>query len=144
MTMNKNQLNEIFEKYFEVLKYEMEVLNCKPTELRHLIGRLGEFHCAIKTEGQLAHTPNQHGFDVISKEGKKISVKTTAQKTGFISLNKKTLNLFDELMVIQLVGLDLVVICHDKIKEIEPLCRTWKGDLNKYELDLSKIKKNYA
>ena len=138
--MELEKVKSFYDKYFEILKLEIEMLGCKPTELRHLIGRLGEFHCAIKTNGSLAHTPNEHGFDVISESGKKISVKTTAQKTGFISINKKTMDLFDEIMVLQLVDLELNILFYGPMNEVESLCRVWKGDLGKYELDLSKLK----
>ena len=67
--MNKNQLESLLNIYREILKLEIS-FGCKPTELRHLIGRMGEFHCALKTNGELAHTPNQHGFDVIAENGK--------------------------------------------------------------------------
>src|SRR3546814_11525292 len=54
----------------------------KPTEVRHLIGRLGEFHCALQVGGNLAHMANQHGFDVVCSNDRRISVKTTAQVSG--------------------------------------------------------------
>jgi hypothetical protein len=141
--IEKEKIKSFYDKYFEILKLEVQELGCKSTELRHLIGRLGEFHCALNTNGNLAHTPNQHGFDVISENGKKISVKTTAQKSGFVSINKKTMDLFDEIMVLQLVDLELNQLYYGTMKEIEPLCRIWKGNPDKYELDLSKLK-NYA
>ncbi|MBD4897671.1 hypothetical protein GUF81_18760, partial [Xanthomonas citri pv. citri] len=48
------QLVNLYNEYNQILRYEMNVLNCKPTELRHLIGRIGEFICAIQTNGTLA------------------------------------------------------------------------------------------
>jgi len=138
--IEQEKIKSFYDKYFEILKLEIKELGCKPTELRHLIGRLGEFHCAMLTNGELAHTPNQHGFDVISENGKKISVKSTAQKSGFVSINKKTINLFDEIMVLQLVDLEFHLLFHGTMKEVEPLCRSWKGNLDKYELDLGKLK----
>ncbi|WP_282068782.1 DUF6998 domain-containing protein [Olleya namhaensis] len=138
--IEKENIESFYNKYFEILKLEIKELGCKPTELRHLIGRLGEFYCVIKTNGKLAHTPNQHGFDVIAENGKKISVKTTTQKSGFVLINKKTMALFDELMVLQLVDLEFKELYYGTMKEIEPLCRVWKGNLDKYELDLSKLK----
>ena len=30
-----------------MLRFEMNILGCKATELRHLIGRLGEFLCPL-------------------------------------------------------------------------------------------------
>ncbi|MCL4161056.1 UNVERIFIED_CONTAM: hypothetical protein GTU68_002766, partial [Idotea baltica] len=138
--VKKEKIKSFYNKYFEILKLEVQELSCKPTELRHLIGRLGEFYCALETNGELAHTPNQHGFDVITGAGKRVSVKTTAQKSGFVSINIKTIENFDEIMVLQLINLELHTLYYGNMKDIKPLCRVWKGDLNKYELDLSKLK----
>jgi len=35
-----------------------------PTELRHLIGRIGELYAALITNGQMATEVNQKGYDV--------------------------------------------------------------------------------
>ena len=45
-------------------------------ELRHLTGRIGELYVAMVTRGQMALSVNQVGYDVVSAEGEKISVKT--------------------------------------------------------------------
>ena len=52
------KLEQLYTKYLEVLKLEIEYFNHKPTELRHLIGRLGEIFCAIQTKGSLAQEVN--------------------------------------------------------------------------------------
>lgn len=136
----KEKIESFYNKYYEILKLEILELGCKPTELRHLIGRLGEFYCVINTNGKLAHTPNQHGFDVIAENGKKISVKTTAQKFGFVSINKNTTEMFDKLMVLQFEDLEFNQLYYGDMKDILPLCRVWKGNPNKFELDLTKLK----
>lgn len=64
--ISKDQIVKLYEEYNEILRLELNILNCKATELRHLIGRIGEFYCAIKTDGYLTKKTNQHGFDVIS------------------------------------------------------------------------------
>ena len=99
--LSQSQIQTLYEEYMEILKLEVSEFGCKPTETRHLIGRLGEFKCALHTNGELARKANQHGFDVVSSTGKRISVKTTAQKSGFVSINKNTLDKVDELMMIQ-------------------------------------------
>lgn len=136
----RNKIQEFYNKYFEILKLETEELGCRTTELRHLIGRLGEFYCALNINGELARTPNQHGFDVISEDGFRISVKTTAQKTGFITINRKTIASFDKLMVLQLVGLEFHKLYYGSMNNIEHLCRVWSGNPDKFELDISKLK----
>jgi len=111
----------------------------KPTEVRHLIGRLGEFECALMVGGTLAHRANQHGFDVISKESRKISVKTTAQKSGFVAISEKTLHYADDLMLLQYIGGSLAIIYYGCIKNAVSVARIYDG-VGKYELDISKAR----
>lgn len=134
----KEQIELLYLKYLDVIKWEINDLGCNPTEVRHLIGRLGEFHCAIVTDGSLAKETNQHGFDVISSEGRRISVKTTAQTVGFVAFNKKTFLMVDEIMVLQYTTEGLVQIYFGDVDTIRPFCRTWKET---FELDISKLKK---
>ncbi|WP_058361165.1 DUF6998 domain-containing protein [Xanthomonas translucens] len=72
------RIQQLYDKYLELVRLETEEFGVKPTELRHLIGRLGEFYCALQASGTLAHFANQHGFDVVCGNGRRISVKTTA------------------------------------------------------------------
>ena len=136
--LTKTQIEVLYQKYLDIIKLETIELGCAPTEVRHLIGRLGEFYCALKTNGTLAKETNQHGFDVISEDGRKISVKTTAQASGFVSLNKKTLNKTDDLMILQYINNELQIIYFDKIENATKDCRTWKDN---FELDISRAKK---
>lgn len=39
----------------------------EPTELRHLIGRIGELYAALISNGQMATEGNQKGYDVVSE-----------------------------------------------------------------------------
>ncbi len=41
----------------------------RPTELRHLCGRIGELYAALITNGQMATEVNQEGYDVVSGDG---------------------------------------------------------------------------
>lgn len=131
-----NQLQNLFEKYNEILKYELTVLDCKPTELRHLIGRSGEIWSALQTGGVLARETNQHGFDVL-KNGNRISVKTTAQSSGFVAININTFDQFDELHVIQYINDDFSTVYFGPKEPIKAISRIYS---NKYEVDLSKLK----
>ena len=47
------------DQYLSLIKLEVEEFGVKPTEIRHLIGRLGEFECAIIVGGTLAQRANQ-------------------------------------------------------------------------------------
>ena len=132
------KLEQLYNKYLEVLKLEIEYFNHKPTELRHLIGRLGEIFCAIQTKGSLAQEVNQHGHDVIAKDGIRISVKTTAQNSGFISLNPKTLDRVDKIMVVLYENNSFKVIYFGIVKPLIEDTRVYDG---KYEIDIAKIKR---
>lgn len=76
-----------------ILALEVKAFGCEPTETRHLIGRLSEIYCARHVGGKLARRVNQAGFDAIGADGRRISVKTTAQKRGFVSFNERTARL---------------------------------------------------
>ncbi len=100
------------------MQLEVEELGVKPTEVRHLIGRLGEFECALLVKGVLAHLPNQHGFDVVAANGRKISVKATGQKSGFVAIAKSTVHHVDDLMVIQYQNAKLEVLYYGCINKV--------------------------
>jgi hypothetical protein len=139
--MTSDELKVLYQKYLDILELEVNQFGCKTTEVRHLIGRIGEFYCALNVNGTLAQVPNQHGFDVIDKDGYRISVKTTAQKSGFVSLNKNTLDRFDKLMVIQIINLIPEIIYFDNIKNLKLLKIRVYGQ--KLEFDINRAKKNF-
>ena len=85
--------------------FEREInWGCRPTQLTHLCGRIGELYVAILTNGQLAQTVNQEGYDVVSGDGERISVKTTAQVgyEGQVSFNRSTLSQVDRVIVLRI------------------------------------------
>jgi hypothetical protein len=73
-------------------------------EQRHLIGRIGELYAALMTGGQMAPEVNQAGYDVVSSDGERISVKTTTQQGagGHLSFSANTLDQVDRVMVFYL------------------------------------------
>jgi hypothetical protein len=143
--MTSEEIKVLHQKYLDILELEVSQFGCKPTEVRHLIGRIGEFHCALHVNGTLAQVTNQHGFDVIDNHGNRISVKTTAQKSGFISLNKNTFDMFDKLMIIQMNGIVPEIIYFDTLENLKQLpLRTWSGNPSKFEFDIFKAKKAYS
>lgn len=75
-----------------------------PTELRHLCGRIGELYAALITNGQMATEVNQKGYDVVSAEGERISVKTTAMMStsGHVTFNKNSLDLVDRIIILRI------------------------------------------
>ncbi|KIL76062.1 DUF6998 domain-containing protein [Bacillus badius] len=135
--ISKEQMITLYEEYNKMLRYEMSLLNCQPTELRHLIGRIGEFLCAIHTNGHLSRQTNQHGFDVISK-GRRISVKTTAQTNGFITVNQNTFSHFDDFFIVHYLDGEFKVVYYGPKEELLDIARTYN---NKLEIDLKRLKK---
>ena len=85
------------------------------TELRHLTGRIGELYAALITNGRMAEKSLQAGYDVVSGDGERISVKTTTMSygSGHVSFNPRTLNVVDRIVVLQ--------ICVDNVDEEQDL-----------------------
>lgn len=71
-------------------------------ELRHLSGRIGELYAAMTTRGQMALAVNQKGYDVVSADGERISVKTITTSTH-VSFNPETFDQVDRVIVLRLV-----------------------------------------
>jgi len=138
--ISQEQIKILYKKYLELIDLEIREFGVKPTEVRHLIGRLGEFFCAIKTGGALAHTANQHGFDVISSSGRRVSVKTTAQRTGFVPISAATLDKVDDVMILQFKEGELDVVYYGEILKAVEVARFYEHT-GKYELDISKARK---
>ena len=136
--LSPEQLERLYEEYMEILILEVEEFGCKPTETRHLLGRLGEFFCARKTGGQLASRVNQGGFDVVAENGRRISVKTTAQRTGFVSINSRTMHLVDDLMFLKYQSGKFEVIYYGDIRVATEIARTYK---DRFELDIAKARR---
>lgn len=139
-TITSEQLGLLYDRYLELLRLEVEVLGVSPTEARHLIGRLGEFHCALQVGGTLAHTTNQHGFDVVCPRGRRISVKTTAQSSGFVPIGKTTASKADDLMVVQYADGKLSTVFYGPMAAAVEAARHYKPT-NNYEFDLSRARK---
>lgn len=70
-------------------------------ELRHLTGRIGELYAAMLTQGQMAGAVNQRGYDVVSGDGERISVKTVTSSVR-VAFNPRTLELVDRIMVFRI------------------------------------------
>lgn len=137
--LSPEQIKVLYEKYLDLIRLEISEFGVKPTEVRHLIGRLGEFYCALEVDGALAATTNQHGFDVISKNGRRVSVKTTAQKSGFVRISDSTLEKVDDLMLIQYKDQSLSVIYYGAVMTAVGVARHYP-ELGWYELDLPKAR----
>jgi|SRR5690606_24073048 hypothetical protein len=135
-----DRIKQLYDKYLELIRLEIVEFGVKPTEVRHLIGRLGEFYCALQVGGTLAHLANQHGFDVICRNGRRISVKTTAQTTGFVPIGKTTIDKVDDLMIIQYRDGELSIVYYGPVGPAAAAARYY-DHVGKYELDISKARR---
>lgn len=138
--MTPAQVQHLYDKYLELIQLETTEFGVKPTEVRHLIGRLGEFYCALRVGGTLAHVANQHGFDVVCAQGRRISVKTTAQITGFIPITKASLDKVDDLMIIQYREGKLAIVYYGPIAPATEAARYY-DHIGKFELDIAKARR---
>lgn len=96
------------------------------TEQRHLVGRIGELYAALITNGQMAPEVNQRGYDVVSKDGERISVKTTAQQgtSGHLTINENTLGEVDRVMVFFLntEEMQIETLLDGSVSEMKEIC----------------------
>lgn len=99
--------------------------NVAPAELRHLTGRIGELYAAMITRGQMALSVNQHGYDVVSAEGDRISVKTISS-SNHVTFNKGTLHEASHVMILRLNVSEgeasIEELFRGSVDELMPLC----------------------
>lgn len=95
---------QIIQSLAEALSWFEKELNwgVPQAELRHLSGRIGELYAAMITRGQMALAVNQHGYDVVSADGERISVKTITT-SSHVSFNAETFDQVDRVIVLRLV-----------------------------------------
>jgi hypothetical protein len=115
-----------------------EGIPLSPKQLDRLYEEYMEFYCARVTRAQLARRVNQEGFDVVAGTGRRISVKTTAQRAGFVSVNANTVERADDLMVLRYNDGDFEVVYHGEVAPALRAARLWEG---RFELDLTKARK---
>ncbi len=97
MALNQMQTIQSLGSNLAMLQQEVEIFGVSATETRHLVGRIGELYACVITNGQMAPNTNEKGYDVISSNGERISVETTATTTtsGGALFNLKTLDYVD-------------------------------------------------
>ena len=114
-----------------------------PTELRHLIGRIGELYAALITNGQMATEVNQKGYDVVSANGERISVKTTAMmgSSGHIAFNSNTLISVDRIIILRFntEEMQIETLLNEEKGVAESLMRETSGTSGKLAISLSKL-----
>lgn len=94
---------QIIQSLAEALAWFEKELNwgVAPAELNHLTGRIGELYAAMITRGQMALATNQQGYDVVSADNERISVKTVTT-SSHVSFNAATFDLVDRVIVLRL------------------------------------------
>ncbi|MGY5775775.1 DUF6998 domain-containing protein [Rhizobium sp. LEGMi135b] len=99
-------------------------------ELNHLTGRIGELYTAMITYGQMATEVNQRGYDVVSAEGERISVKTITSSTH-VSFNLRTFDQVDRIIVLRIntVELAIEILLNKAVAECRALMRGSAGKL---------------
>ena len=114
-----------------------------PTELRHLIGRIGELYAALITNGQMATEVNQQGYDVVSGLGERVSVKTTAvmKGSGIISFNPNTLNQVDRIIILRIntEEMQIETLLDKAVDEARELLGNPKGPAGKISVNQAKL-----
>lgn len=100
--------------------------NVEPAELRHLTGRIGELYAAMITRGQMALSVNQLGYDVVSAEGQRISVKTITT-SSHVAFNKATLHQASHVMILRLNVSEgeaaIEELYRGSVEDLAPLCQ---------------------
>ena len=100
MPLTQTQIIQSLAEALSWFEKELE-WGVSPGELGHLTGRIGELYSAMITRGQMALLTNQRGYDVVSAEGERISVKTVTTSAA-ARFNANTLDLVDWAMVLRL------------------------------------------
>ncbi|BCE02632.1 DUF6998 domain-containing protein [Marinicellulosiphila megalodicopiae] len=103
MALNQMQTIQSLANNLSMLQQEVEVFGIAATEIRHLVGRIGELYSCVITNGQMAPNTNEKGYDVVSSIGERISVKTTAMTSGgSAKFNSNTLEFVDRVMIMRI------------------------------------------
>ena len=137
------QLKVLRDHYLTLLRLEIDEFGVKPTEVRHLIGRLGEIHATLLVGGEMAREVNQRGFDVVCPRQRRISVKITAQSEGFVAIGHGTKDKADDLMVLRFHDGELETVYHGPMLEAVAASRNYLPD-KQYEFDLSRARQLHA
>lgn len=121
-SVTREQLETLRDRYLELIKEEVELFGVQPTELRALVGRLGEIECVRRVNGSFPEAVNQHGYDVICSKGRRISVKTTAVRDEEmhqpIKFNLKTIDQVDDVMVLRFKNGALETLYYGPVEKV--------------------------
>lgn len=126
---------QIIQSLAEALSwFEKEISwGVSPGELNHLTGRIGELYAAMITRGQMALDTNQRGYDVVSAENERISVKTVTTSTH-VAFNQNTFHHVDRVMVLRVnvddeKGVSVEELLDAPVDTAHPMMRAQSGKL---------------
>ena len=101
-------------------------------ELRHLTGRIGELYAAMITRGQMALETNQRGYDVVSADNERISVKTITS-SSHVAFRKSTFPEVDRVMILRInvdeTEASIETVFDGPATEVLARCKDAGGDL---------------
>ncbi|GJM05207.1 MAG: hypothetical protein DHS20C09_11980 [marine bacterium B5-7] len=113
-----------------------------PTEMRHLVGRIGELYAALISNGQMATAVNPKGYDVVGSDGQRISVKTTAMmgSAGHVAFNPNTISEVDRVMILRIntAEMQIEVLLDSPVKDAGALMSN-ENSQGKTSISLSKL-----
>ena len=144
MSKNQKDIVKSLKMYEKVLKEEIN-RGYLPTELRHLIGRIGELKVAKLTNGSFASTTNEPGYDIISSDGKKISVKASASlsKDSKYVFNPRNHNLSDLTACLHYTTEGWEYVYFGSTKEMADNLVTYDSYNDVDQLRINKTRKNF-
>lgn len=130
MSLTQFQIIQSLGKNLEWLQTELS-WGTQAQELRHLIGRIGELYTAMITYGQMAPENNQRGYDVVSHDGERISVKTITSSTH-VNFNKATFEFVDRIIILRVnaSSLEIEIILNETVEEFLMNSRLRSNDKN--------------
>lgn len=108
VTLSQTQIIRSLADALTWLEREVE-WNAPAEELRHLTGRIGELYTAMITRGQMALNVNQRGYDVVSGDNQRISVKTVTS-SSHARFNVKTFSEVDRCIILRIDTSDEITI----------------------------------
>jgi len=104
-----------------------------PADLRALTGRIGELYAAMITRGQMALATNQPGYDVVSADGERISVKTITSSTH-VSFRASTFHEVHRVIILRVnvdteEGISIEELLDKPAHEMRALCSETNGKI---------------
>lgn len=138
--MTPERLQHLHDRYLELIRVEMDEFGTRATDLRHLISRLGELHAALQRGGDLVPALEPPGFQVLDPQGRRISVKTTTQLNGFVSISSSAIEHSHDLMIVHYQNGRLVTIYHGPVENAKAAARFYAPSKS-YELDIATAQK---